>query len=84
MRSFFNFIQEESIMFRRLEFIGGNSAKFWEASVTGTDVEVRYGRIGTEGQVNIKPFDDQQAAFAHAEKLVKQKLAKGYVECAAT
>jgi DNA ligase 1 len=63
---------------RRFEFTEGNSNKFWEVSVRGTDVMVRYGRIGTAGQVNIKSFPDGQAAAKHVEKMVREKIGKGY------
>lgn len=69
---------------RRFEYVGGNSAKFWEVSVDGGDVVTRYGRLGTDGQTNRRPCDDPEAATKHAEKLVAQKLKKGYEECAAT
>lgn len=67
-------------MNRYFEFIGGSSAKFWEVSLSGCDVTVRYGRLGTSGQVQTKTFDDAAAAQKHAEKLIGQKLEKGYVE----
>ena len=65
---------------RYFEFIGGNSRKFWEVTVTDSDVTVRYGRIGTDGQSKTKSFSDETAAVRHAEKLVAAKTGKGYVE----
>ncbi len=47
---------------RRFEFSQGTSNKFWEISQRGTEVTVRFGRIGSEGQVNVKSFPDEQAA----------------------
>lgn len=70
-------------MTRRFEFIGGTSAKFWEIERTGSQVIVRYGRIGTVGQSQTKAFADGAAARTHANRLIDQKLAKGYAECAA-
>lgn len=67
-------------MNRYFEFIGGTSAKFWEVTVSASDVTVRYGRLGTSGQTQTKTLDDAAAAQQHAEKLVGQKLEKGYVE----
>ncbi len=67
-------------MNRYFEFVGGTSAKFWEVSVSGCDVTVRYGRLGTSGQIQTKTLDDAVAAQKHAEKLIGQKLEKGYVE----
>ncbi len=69
-------------MSRRFEFIGGSSAKFWEISVAGREVAIRYGRIGTAGQSLTKSLIDDAAARRHADKLIGEKLAKGYVECA--
>lgn len=62
------------------EYVGGNSRKFWEITVTGSEATVRYGRIGTDGQSKTKSFDDEAAATRHAEKLITAKLKKGYVE----
>lgn len=35
---------------RYFEFIDDKSQKFWEVTVSGSDVTVRYGRIGSDGQ----------------------------------
>ena len=69
-------------MSRRFEFVGGSSAKFWEVSVSGPDVTIRFGRIGTDGQSQTKSFPDVAAAERHAERMIGQKTTKGYVECA--
>jgi DNA ligase len=65
---------------RRFELIEGKSSKFWEISVTGSEVTVRYGRIGTNGQTNTKTFADAAAAAQHAAKLIAEKTDKGYCE----
>jgi predicted DNA-binding WGR domain protein len=65
---------------RRLEFIGGSSKKFWEASQTGNTFAVRFGRIGTEGQSQTKTCADEAAATQEVQKLITAKLKKGYVE----
>ena len=67
---------------RRFEFVGGNSSKFWEVRVQGSDVFTSYGRIGSAGQTSCQPCDSPEAATSHAEKLVQQKAAKGYVAVA--
>ena len=67
-------------MTRRFEFIGGNSAKFWEIEHRGPDVTVRFGRLGADGQTHTKNFPSRDAADRHAQKLIEQKQAKGYVE----
>ena len=67
-------------MKRYFEFVEGSSAKYWEISVSDKTVTVRYGRIGTDGQTNVKTLADADAATKHAEKLIKEKLGKGYSE----
>ena len=65
---------------RRFEFVGGSSDKFWELSINGNEVAVRFGRNGTDGQSSTKTFPDNAAAEQHAEKAIKEKVGKGYVE----
>jgi predicted DNA-binding WGR domain protein len=65
---------------RHLEFIGGSSRKFWEISVSGNSFTVRFGRIGTAGQSQSKAFADEADAKREAEKLIAEKLRKGYKE----
>jgi DNA ligase-1 len=67
---------------RRFEFVGGTSSKFWEIQVQGKDVVVRFGRIGTAGQTQTKSFPDAAQADRHAEKLIREKRGKGYIEAA--
>lgn len=61
-----------------LEFVGGSSSKFWEGKVKGSDLHVRYGRIGTDGATQLKSFDSKEEARAAYDKLVHQKIKKGY------
>lgn len=65
---------------RRFELINGSSAKFYEVAVEGGNVTVCFGRIGTAGQSQTKSFPDNLAAAKHADKLMHQKLAKGYIQ----
>ena len=70
-------------MKRYFEFVGGTSAKFWECRIKGSEVTVRFGRIGTGGQTQVKTLADAAAATKHAEKLITAKIAKGYQETVA-
>jgi predicted DNA-binding WGR domain protein len=70
--------QSSDITVRKFEFRRGSTNKFWEVSVRAADVMVRYGRIGSKGQAQVKSFPDAQAAAQHAEKLIRAKKAKGY------
>lgn len=65
---------------RYFEFTDDKSSKFWEISIDGTDVTVRYGRLGASGQIKTKSFDEVAPAEAHASKLIDQKTGKGYIE----
>jgi predicted DNA-binding WGR domain protein len=65
---------------RSFEFIGGASRKFWEIAVSGNAFTVRFGRLGTAGQSQTKTFADAAKATAEADKLIAEKLRKGYSE----
>lgn len=65
---------------RYFEFKDDKSAKFWEVSIDGGAVMVRYGKIGAAGQCQTKEFADAGAASKHTDKLVAEKVGKGYVE----
>lgn len=64
---------------RRFEFSDGRSNKFWEITQNGAEVTVRWARIGTNGQAQTKSFPEAKAT-KHAEKLIAEKLGKGYAE----
>lgn len=65
---------------KRFEFCSGTSNKYWEICVETSAVRVRYGRIGTAGQSQTKPFPTRRDAKDEAERLIRTKLKKGYVE----
>jgi len=65
---------------RYFEFIGGSSRKFWEISQSDHAFTVRFGRIGTPGQSQTRTFPDQDQAKREAERLIAEKLKKGYEE----
>ncbi|MEO8841567.1 MAG: WGR domain-containing protein [Kofleriaceae bacterium] len=61
-----------------LEFEEGNSSKFWRARVEGKTLYVNYGKIGSNGQTQVKDFPTSAAATSEYEKLVREKRKKGY------
>jgi predicted DNA-binding WGR domain protein len=65
---------------REFTFGEGNSNKFWRIGVVEAEVTVNFGRIGTEGQTLIKSLDSPERALREAEKLIGEKLRKGYQE----
>jgi superfamily I DNA and/or RNA helicase/predicted DNA-binding WGR domain protein len=56
----------------------GNSKKFWEVAVRLNKMVVRYGRFGSKGQILLKTFDSNAKAASEKEKLIREKLSKGY------
>ncbi|HEY0770001.1 MAG TPA: AAA domain-containing protein, partial [Sphingobacteriaceae bacterium] len=68
----------DQLVFERLEFKDATSNKFWEAAVDGQKLVVRFGRIGTKGQTQLKSFASQEVAQKEKEKMVREKIAKGY------
>jgi predicted DNA-binding WGR domain protein len=67
---------------RRFELSEGTSNKFWEIVLDGKTFNVRFGRIGTNGQQQAKSFPNAAKAKAEHDKLVTEKLGKGYREIA--
>ncbi len=68
----------ENATFEQLVFTDATSNKFWEAAVQENKLIVRYGRVGTKGQVQIKTFDTAEKAIKEKEKMIKEKIGKGY------
>ncbi len=71
-------------MTRHFEYSEGASDKFWEVTLEAATLSTRYGKIGTSGQSTLKSFADATLAQAALEKLVKEKVKKGYVEISST
>lgn len=67
-------------MTREFHFSEGTSNKFWKITVEGPSFTVNWGRIGTGGQVQTKEFDTGAEAAQAADKLIQEKLKKGYAE----
>lgn len=60
----------------------GTSSKFWEINLSSNVLTTRYGKIGTAGKSTEKVFDDATKAQKEFDKLVKEKVSKGYRELA--
>jgi predicted DNA-binding WGR domain protein len=69
-------------MLRRFEFVDEKSNKFWEISLSGPLVSVKFGRIGTDGQIQTKSFSSDAEAQSNYDKLIAEKKRKGYQEVA--
>ena len=70
--------QPDQSLGRSLVFAQGTSNKFWYVAVSGSEMVVTYGRIGSNGQRNVKVFDSAERARREMDKLVAEKLGKGY------
>ncbi len=57
---------------------GGGAHKFYEVTVDGLTVSVRYGRIGAAGQSQTSSFPTAEKARAAAAKKIGEKVRKGY------
>ena len=65
---------------RYFELVDDKSSKFWEVGINGSEVTVRYGRIGTDGTSKTKDLGSESAAQKHLEKQISSKESKGYQE----
>lgn len=61
-----------------LEFRDYDSHKFWQIEVAGNEFTVVYGKFGTDGRTQTKSFKDAAEALKEAQKVMKQKIKKGY------
>jgi uncharacterized protein YfeS len=56
------------------------SHKFWCIDYSGYDFSVNYGKSGSIGKFEIKEFETEEECLKQAEKLIRSKEKKGYVE----
>jgi predicted DNA-binding WGR domain protein len=57
---------------------GGGAHKFYEVTVKGASVTIRYGRIGDSGQTQEQKLKNAQEAASFAQKKISEKQKKGY------
>lgn len=56
------------------------SHKFWAVEQQGNELHISWGKVGTQGQSQVKSFADAVAAEKAELKLIAEKVKKGYVE----
>ncbi|WP_309570013.1 DUF1963 domain-containing protein [Deinococcus sp.] len=66
-----------------LELSDGHEHKFYEVTVDGLNVTVRYGRIGTAGLSKTTTAPTPEAAAQDAAKKITEKRKKGYADAVA-
>ena len=69
-------------MKRRFVYQDAKSDKFWDIDFEGTTQTVVYGKTGTAGREAVKEFATAEECTKESEKLIAQKLKKGYTELA--
>ena len=62
------------------EEASGTSHKFYEVTVEGLSVTIKYGRIGTDGTASTSHFGSPEEAEKFAQKKVGEKKRKGYAD----
>ncbi len=62
----------------RYELSDGSSNKFWEITLADKSFTTKYGKIGANGQTTIKSFGSTIEAKKEHDKLVAEKVKKGY------
>lgn len=65
---------------RRFELIQGNQAKYWEVARRGATLTVSLGRIGGAPKTRTKQLLDYMVAEQEFDRLIRDKLRRGYVE----
>ena len=64
---------------QRFEFNDDKSSKFWQIEQRGSELHIAWGKLGTNGQSQVKNFDGDAKAEAAKAKLIAEKTGKGYV-----
>ncbi|EMY78891.1 WGR domain protein [Leptospira weilii serovar Ranarum str. ICFT] len=67
-------------MKHHLTYQDETSDKFWNIEVSGRSFTVTFGKVGTGGQTQTKTFDDEDQCLKEANKLLAEKLKKGYID----
>jgi uncharacterized protein (TIGR02996 family) len=65
---------------RTFQYSDAKSHKFWNIEVSGDTFTVTYGKVGARGQTQTKSFPSAEKAQQAADKLIAEKVGKGYRE----
>jgi predicted DNA-binding WGR domain protein len=68
---------------REFQYADEKSDKFWHIELADSSFTVHFGRTGTNGQTQTKEFGSAEAAKKEYEKLIAEKVKKGYTETSA-
>lgn len=67
-------------MKKAFHFTDDKSNKFWWIANAGDELVINYGKADTTGRFQIKDFSSEVECVKEAEKLIAQKIKKGYKE----
>ena len=68
-------------MKKYFEFKDSISNKFWEINLKKNQMVITFGRIGIKNPVSqLRKFDSNEEAKKYAERKIKEKINKGYLE----
>jgi len=67
-------------MRRTFIFQQENSQKFWSIEINETSFTVNFGRLSTTGQIQTKEFETRELCEKEYNKLIMEKIKKGYTE----
>ncbi|HCA06218.1 DUF4240 domain-containing protein [Chryseobacterium sp.] len=56
------------------------SDKFWNIECSGNVQKISFGKTGTKGRETVKEYADEKECILESEKLIHQKIKKGYTE----
>ncbi len=56
------------------------SDKFWNIECSGKIQTISFGKTGTKGRETVKEYADEKECLQESEKLIAQKIKKGYTE----
>jgi len=63
------------------EYTDAVSNKFWEINLKKNQMIITFGRIGIKNPVSqLRKFDSNEEAKKYAERKIKEKINKGYLE----
>ena len=68
-------------MKKYFEYTDAVSNKFWEINLKKNQMIITFGRIGIKNPVSqLRKFDSKEEAKKYAERKIKEKINKGYLE----
>ena len=63
------------------EYTDAVSNKFWEINLKKNQMIITFGRIGIKNPVSqLRKFDSKEEAKKYAERKIREKTNKGYIE----